>query len=98
MITINYKRNRSVSVEGHAGAAPAGQDLVCAAVSALTYCLDAACAMHPEYGMKIKRVESLPYFSASVKLRGRKALRTVAEGLQLLAIRYPQFITFNERS
>ena len=40
MVTIDYDRKCTrVTVKGHAGTAPAGQDLVCAAVSTLTYTL-----------------------------------------------------------
>ena len=38
MITVNYDRkHHRLRVLGHAGSAPAGKDLVCAAVSALGY-------------------------------------------------------------
>lgn len=36
---VYYRRFHRVTVKGHAGTAPAGEDLVCAAVSALTYTL-----------------------------------------------------------
>lgn len=40
MVTIDYDRKCTrVTVKGHAGTAPAGEDLVCAAVSTLTYTL-----------------------------------------------------------
>ena len=40
MVVIDYNRQfPRVTVKGHAGTAPAGQDLVCAAVSTLTYTL-----------------------------------------------------------
>ncbi len=39
MIKINYYGKYGISVRGHAGAAPSGKDIVCAAVSALTYAL-----------------------------------------------------------
>lgn len=38
MITVKVRDN-SIAVRGHAGMAPAGQDIVCAAVSALTLTL-----------------------------------------------------------
>lgn len=98
MISINYIRNKSIVVEGHSGSAPAGKDLICAAVSALTYALDVAAAVHPAYNIEIKRIDKIPYFKASTGLLGRKALRTVAEGLMLLADKYPDFINFYERS
>lgn len=40
MVAIDYDRKYLlVTVKGHAGTAPAGMDLVCAAVSTLTYTL-----------------------------------------------------------
>lgn len=36
---VYYRRFNRVTVRGHAGTAPAGMDLVCAAVSTLTYTL-----------------------------------------------------------
>ena len=45
MITITYDtKHMRLTVDGHAGYAPAGQDIVCAAVSALTWTLAAAVA------------------------------------------------------
>ncbi len=40
MLMINVKvRKNSISIDGHAGMAPAGSDIVCAGVSALTLTL-----------------------------------------------------------
>ena len=43
MIVVTYKRSEySVSIRGHAGSNEPGRDLVCAAVSILTYTLSGA--------------------------------------------------------
>ena len=88
----------ALSIQGHAGAAPYGQDLVCAAVSALVYAL----------AQRLTELDQLGAFEESpvVKLQSgqaeiiaapkRKYAATVAEdfrlvqsGLKLLAKHYP---------
>ena len=98
MIKVIYdKHNRTISVDGHAGFAEEGKDIVCAAVSALTYALEVAISLHPTYKGKASRYASIAHFYAEIGWRGRKAMQTIAEGLQLIAEQYPQYVKYEER-
>lgn len=100
MINVTFNpRMRTLCVEGHAGTAPVGQDLLCSAASALGFALEAHCAKHPEYKADIKRAERAGVFWIQMKSRkGIKPLRVIADGYQLLAEFYPCEMKFEERN
>lgn len=90
MIDVRILPN-GVEISGHSGLAPAGQDLLCAAVSGLTYAIIAAldkkgqintCEMRPGYALVTTFDHNNPYLD-------------VAEaGLEYFARQYPGNIKY----
>ena len=103
MIQVTYYRlyNR-VTVEGHAGSAPKGQDLVCASASALALTLAGNVAYMQSqdavYGVITTleegnaEIQCTPYrrYKASVE----QIFRAICVGFELLATKYPENISF----
>ena len=82
MIRVRYDPELPrLSIEGHAGAGPRGQDIICAGVSALVIALQRAVPGIVGDG--------LAFFAGGEKA----AYRVVAGGLGALAERYPEYIT-----
>lgn len=80
MIEVRYDRdNRSISVSGHAGYAPKGQDIVCAGVSSLVYILVNGCKCRIE-GETVFVSENTPVYDA------------VLMGLKKISENYPKNI------
>ena len=88
-----------LTVEGHAGYAPVGQDIVCSAASLLIYAL---------YGglKSLDGVEGLEYESdggyASVRVtklppEGEGMLQMATIGYQMLANQYPKHVAFDSK-
>ena len=83
---------------GHAGYAPAGQDIVCAAVSILTTtcvnALESVAGVKPEAQAKDGRMAvSLPRDAGH---DAQVILRAMRQGLRDLAEEYPQYLQLNE--
>lgn len=108
MISIVYHRNRHrVTVEGHAYSGEAGRDLVCSAVSALTYTLAASVTnMFGNDRKKIREVQTkLDSGKAEISCNpvhgfGSVAtlmFDTVCTGFDLLQLEYPQYIKYEIR-
>lgn len=81
MIRVRFD-GAQVTVSGHAGYAPAGRDIVCAAVSALVYAL----AGYLEETGQAERVDIRRGFA---DIRGTAALALVRCGVEQLAQAYP---------
>lgn len=95
MITIIYdKKGKDMSLQasGHAGYAPKGQDIVCAAVStlmqSLAYSVDSGTVTCDPGGDNILRVQ------ASWSLDTLAKFELVMDGLMLLAQQYPANVRF----
>lgn len=95
MITIIYdKKGKDMSLQasGHAGYAPRGQDIVCAAVStlmqSLAYSVDSGTVTCDPGGDNILRVQ------ASWSLDTLAKFELVMDGLMLLAQQYPANVRF----
>ena len=100
MIHVKYDRKRMVlSVKGHAGFAPEGQDIVCAAASILACTAAAAVQDNAEKFFPVisqskkdaeMRVECRP---AGGNISScRRVLDTIFTGYELLAGRYPDHV------
>lgn len=94
MIKIRVSCRRGVCclvAEGHAGAAPKGQDIVCAAASALVYALEGTLRA---WGVQV--AGRIAPGRAVVRCRGGGRVRTAflvaAVGLAQLEAAYPQFV------
>lgn len=106
MIHITYHRiYHRLTVRGHAGYAPAGQDLVCAAVSALTYTLAAAAEKLHNNGQAITATVQLDPGNATVCCRPHHRFRAettvifdaICEGYGILAADYPDCVAYQVR-
>ena len=88
----------TMRAEGHAGYAPAGQDIVCAAVSCLMQTLAYSAAEDEKTSSCIYQGEEGPVVSVetgdSVLMRDKFEL--VADGLTLLAEQYPENVDFKK--
>lgn len=87
-------------IEGHAGSAPKGEDLVCAGVSSLGFALllaagdyDADVVTDEQAGVMDVRCRPGPLNQGECMAM----LGTIAGGLELLAGQYPEYVTI-ERS
>ena len=99
MITVSYRiegDTLTLRVKGHAGSAPAGQDLLCAAVTALSYTLaqavtDAADKLENEPMIELRegfaKVSSKPLeaYRPGVMVM----YQTILSGFQMLSGNYP---------
>ena len=88
----------TMRAEGHAGYAPAGQDIVCAAVSCLMQTLAYSAAEDEHTSSCSYQGKDGPVVSVkagdSVLMRDKFEL--VADGLTLLAEQYPENVSFKE--
>lgn len=103
MIKIIYEADPeggklTMRAEGHAGYAPAGQDIVCAAVSCLMQTLAYSAAEDERTSSCIYQGKDGPVLNVeagdSVLMRDKFEL--VADGLDLLAEQYPENVSFKE--
>lgn len=89
----------TMRAEGHAGYAPAGQDIVCAAVSCLMQTLAYSAAEDEHTSSCIYQGKEGPAVNVeagdSVLMRDKFEL--VADGLDLLAEQYPENVNFKKR-
>ena len=95
MITIIYdekEHDMILQASGHAGFAPKGQDIVCAAVSCLmqtlAYSVDGGTATRDPDGDNVLRVQAAQSFDTQAKFE------LVTDGLMLLAKQYPENVRF----
>lgn len=103
MIKIIYKADPeggklTMRAEGHAGYAPAGQDIVCAAVSCLMQTLAYSAAEDEKTSSCIYQGKEGPVVNVeagdSVLMRDKFEL--VSDGLDLLAEQYPENVNFKK--
>lgn len=104
MITITYNHARlELTVKGHSGQAPQGEDIICSAVSALTYTLVKAIEGMVERDelneMAVVKLESGDAdILVSPRFIFRKEARlifdTICDGFELIARDYPQYVEF----
>lgn len=95
MITIIYdekEHDMILQASGHAGYAPKGQDIVCAAVSCLmqtlAYSVDGGTVRRSEAGENIMTVQAAQSLDTLAKFE------LVTDGLMLLAQQYPENVRF----
>lgn len=82
MITVHAGLT-GIDIKGHAGYAPAGQDIVCAAASILALTLADICE-----GAEIKREDG----HMSIRGGDPAAVMFAARGYKLLSEAYPEFV------
>ena len=102
MIRVRFEpKSGRLTVEGHAGSAPAGQDLICAGASVLCYTFSAACRAAEKAGRG--RVTECLFSPGLARLAcatedaaTAAALQAVARGFALLAQAYPGYLRYAE--
>ena len=87
MIQAAFDKNR-LRVSGHAGYAPKGQDIVCAAVSALVYALIGTL----EETENVAEVVLRPGYAAVEAKKETATFDLVRCGIGQLAEKYPEFV------
>lgn len=102
MTTVAFLRDArglcGIRVSGHAGYAPAGEDIVCAAASVLiTTCanaLESVAGIRPEVSQKPVMIQvSLPGgLSPADEHDARVILRTAEQGFRDIAAQYPSYL------
>lgn len=107
MVAIDYDRkNLRVTVKGHAGTAPAGMDLVCAAVSTLTYTLAVNVKKLHRWGKVAKPKIRLEKGDAEISCIPTGACRSMVQdvfeavciGFALLAEKYPDAVSYHSHT
>lgn len=104
MTKVLYEPKRfHIRIEGHAGSAPKGEDLVCAGVSALGFALLLA-AGEEDYNAEIETDEDSGVIDVRCRpsgLWGRDhcgvMMETIAGGLELMAGQYPDYMLYERR-
>jgi len=91
MIRICFTHNR-VTVHGHAGYAPKGEDIVCAAVSALIYTLVAYLNRTENTAEVVIR----PGYVTAAAMEQSPALAVVRCGLEQVAANYPRCVEISD--
>ena len=103
MITVRYDPRRfRLLIRGHAGAAPYGQDLVCAAASVLALTLAEHVKRLREEGSAADTRICLTGGSAAIACTPnpghgkevKQVFRTVCTGFEVLQRLYPEYIRF----
>lgn len=98
MITVIIEDN-SIKASGHAGYAPKGYDIVCAAFSALSLTLDRAVNMFTDDDIQIS-IESgkMKAQWQRASPQGQLLINVYIEGIKALAENYPKYIKVQARN
>ena len=102
MTKISYdEAEYCLSMKGHAGSAPKGEDLVCAALSMLMFTLE-----ETVQDMRETLLPTITHTKSGVRIRCRPSgvyciicrtiFRTVYTGCELLSRHYPEFVQTTE--
>lgn len=103
MITVEYSRKgHRVTARGHAGSAPCGHDLICAAVSAVTYTLAENIRVMQEKGWLRSHTVKLEPGDAVIcadpapghRRQVEAAMDAVCAGYRILAETCPDFVGY----
>ena len=98
MITVIIEQN-SIKASGHAGYAPNGYDIVCAAFSALSLTLDIAVKKLTKDKIMIDLENGkMEAQWQQVSPEGRLLINAYIEGVQALAANYPEYINVQARN
>lgn len=101
MTRVEYSPDEMrIEVKGHAGGGQIGEDLVCAAVSALTGTLEEVFLVQHDMQGFIQKQSEGPVFRAWVqgtsplKAQAFVVMETIATGLAALAEQFPECVSF----
>lgn len=91
MIRVRFRKN-AMEATGHAGFAPKGEDLVCAAFSMLVFTLEANLRQIDPPGLEIISGPGEIKMRWNESAKAEQALRFTQRGVNLLAEKYPQWV------
>ena len=101
MIEIKYNASElELNINGHAGYAEEGKDIVCSAVSCLFYTLAETLSSSTDYlkGYSINtekgHIKAIP--KPQYKAVIQRTFFTICTGLSMIAEEYPENVTFSE--
>ena len=102
---VYYRKYNRLTIEGHARSAEPGHDLVCAAASVLAYTLSANVANMADHGqVRQPIIENTPgktEISCNPVSRHKSTVALVFDsvcvGFELLALNYPEYISYEIR-
>jgi len=103
MIEVKYNRvYNCLKVKGHAGSAPAGEDLVCSAASILVHTLAANMGHLEQARFAVQGTADIQDGFAKISckaVRGYESIvantfQTVCVGFEILAQKFPEYISF----
>ena len=88
-----------ITASGHAGYAPKGQDIVCAAFSVLSLTLDTAVKKLTDDDIRISLESgSMEARWQQISPQGQLLINAYIEGVKALAENYPEYITVQARN
>lgn len=97
MINVTYDKH-SITMSGHAGSAPAGEDLICAAASTLITALAETMAKHKDklsgYSVKLESGDAYVKVTPTEEFKETcdGAFEMALSGFELLSSLYPAYI------
>lgn len=103
MVKVTYHREYNrLTVTGHAGAAPVGQDLVCASVSILTLTLAENVRNMAQCGIVRNPIIEIADGNAEISFKTKSGFKSIAMqtfqavvvGYEILATKFPENISF----
>lgn len=98
MIKVKIEQGK-ITASGHAGYAPKGQDIVCAAFSMLSLTLDTAVKKLTDDDIRISLESgSMEARWQQVSPQGQLLINAYIEGVKALAENYPEYITVQARN
>ena len=102
---VYYRKYNRLTMNGHAGAADPGHDLVCASASMLAYTLAINVANMADHGQVRQPITKLIDGDSEISCNPKCKLRntvtlvfdTICAGFELLAHQYPENISYEIR-
>lgn len=98
MINVKIEQGK-ITARGHAGYAPKGQDIVCAAFSVLSLTLEIAVERLTEDDIRISLENGkMKAQWRQISPKGQLLIDAYIEGVKALAENYPEYITVQARN
>lgn len=104
-IEFDFKKTIKVSIKGHTDAAPEGEDLVCAGISALTVAL--ACALQDAKSQGMIDMLAIDIKSGNTFIKAKPKAEyapivkviftTIFNGYDALSTSFPDYVSFRQK-
>lgn len=90
-------RNNGITISGHAGYAPLGQDIVCSAMSILVYTLQESLNKYTGDAVGFDYTDSgVNICCSQLSAEGRLIVSSFIIGVELLAAAYPDYVNLTK--